>query len=122
MGVRLYGASLSYPSLAARAMLEHKGIEHDWVKLAPGLHPIQLRLAGFRGGTVPGLQLNGRRVVGSRGSPAWPTTSSPSRRSFPRTRHAVERPKRPSIGVTPRCSRFPAGSCGGRFATISTRA
>ena len=67
MGVRLYGASLSYPSLAARAMLEHKGIEHDWVKLAPGLHPIQLRLAGFRGGTVPALQLNGRRVVGSRG-------------------------------------------------------
>jgi glutathione S-transferase len=63
---QLYGASLSYPSQAARSMLEHKGIEHDWVKLRPGLHPIQLRLAGFRGGTIPALKLDGQRVVGSR--------------------------------------------------------
>ena len=49
---RLYGASLSYPSLAARAMLEHKGIELEWAELTPGPHPFQLRLAGFRGGTV----------------------------------------------------------------------
>jgi glutathione S-transferase len=47
-------------------MLEHKGIEHEWVRLAPGLHPIQLRLAGFRGGTIPALKLDGLRVVGSR--------------------------------------------------------
>jgi glutathione S-transferase len=63
---RLYGASLSYPSRAARLMLEHKDIEHEWVKLAPGLHPFQLRLAGFRGGTIPALRLDGLRVVGSR--------------------------------------------------------
>lgn len=63
---QLYGASLSYPSRAARAMLEHKGIEHDWVRLAPGVHPLQLRLAGFRGATVPALKLDGLRVVGSR--------------------------------------------------------
>ena len=66
MGAQLYGASLSYPSLAARSMLEHKGIEHDWVRLTPGAHAFQLRLAGFRGGTVPALKLDGRRVVGSR--------------------------------------------------------
>jgi glutathione S-transferase len=66
VGAQLYGASLSYPSLAARSMLEHKGIEHDWVRLAPGLHALQLKLAGFRGGTVPALKLDGQRVVGSR--------------------------------------------------------
>jgi hypothetical protein len=32
---RLYGVSFSYPSLAARLMLQHKGIEHEWVKLTP---------------------------------------------------------------------------------------
>ena len=63
---RLYGVSLSYPSRAARLMLQHKGIDHEWVKLAPGTHPFRLRLAGFRGGTVPALRLGGRRVVGSR--------------------------------------------------------
>ena len=47
-------------------MLQHKGIEHEWVKLVPGAHPLRLRLAGFRGGTVPALRLDGRRVVGSR--------------------------------------------------------
>jgi glutathione S-transferase len=64
--VRLYGVSFSYPSLAARLMLQHKGIEHEWVELPPGGHPFCLRLAGFPGGTVPGLRLDGRRVVGSR--------------------------------------------------------
>jgi glutathione S-transferase len=63
---RLYGVSFSYPSLAARLMLRHKGIEHEWVKLAPGAHAFRVRLAGFRGGTVPALRLDGRRVVGSR--------------------------------------------------------
>jgi glutathione S-transferase len=47
-------------------MLQHKGIEHDLVKLAPGAHAFRVRLAGFRGATVPALRLNGRRVVGSR--------------------------------------------------------
>src|SRR5918998_149869 len=63
---RLYGVSLSYPSRAARLMLRYKGIEHEWVKLAPGAHAFRVRLAGFRGGTVPALKLDGRRVVGSR--------------------------------------------------------
>jgi glutathione S-transferase len=56
---------LSHPSQAARLMLERKGIEHEIKDLFPGGHPFQLRLAGFRGGTVPGLKLDGRRVQGS---------------------------------------------------------
>ena len=47
-------------------MLEHKGIEHEWVRMAPGAQAVRVRLAGFRGGTVPALRLDGRRVVGSR--------------------------------------------------------
>ena len=90
---RLYGASLSYPSLAARAMLEHKGIEHDWVALTPGAHPFQLRLAGFRGGTVPALKLDGRRVVGSRGIARMIDAVEPEPALFPADparRRAVE--------------------------------
>ena len=43
-------------------MLERKGIEHEVKDLFPGFHPAQLRGAGFRGGTVPALKLDGRRV------------------------------------------------------------
>jgi glutathione S-transferase len=46
-------------------MLEHKAIDHRVVDLFPGMHPILLRLAGFRGGTVPALRLDGRRFQGS---------------------------------------------------------
>jgi glutathione S-transferase len=46
-------------------MLERKDIEHRVVELLPGLHPLQVRAAGFRGGTVPALKLDGKRVQGS---------------------------------------------------------
>jgi glutathione S-transferase len=61
----LYSLSLSHPSQAVRLMLERKGIEHRVVELQAGFHPLQLRAAGFRGGTVPALKLDGRRVQGS---------------------------------------------------------
>src|SRR5215212_4051493 len=57
--------SLSHPSQAARAMLKYKGIEHELVSLQAGSQPITLRLAGFRGRTVPALALDGRKVQGS---------------------------------------------------------
>jgi glutathione S-transferase len=66
MAARLYSLSLSHPSQAARLMLEQKQIDCEIVDLLPGLHPVQLRIAGFRGGTVPALRLDGRRVQGSR--------------------------------------------------------
>jgi glutathione S-transferase len=46
-------------------MLERKGIEHRVKDLLPGFHPVLLRLAGFRGPTVPALRMDGRRVQGS---------------------------------------------------------
>jgi glutathione S-transferase len=65
VSARLYSLSLSHPSQAARLMLEHKGLEHEVVELLAGIHPLQLRAAGFRAGTVPALKLDGRRVQGS---------------------------------------------------------
>jgi glutathione S-transferase len=66
MATKLYSLSLSHPSHAARLMLERKGIDHEVVDLLPGFHPVQLRAAGFRGGTVPGLKIVGATVQGSR--------------------------------------------------------
>jgi glutathione S-transferase len=62
---KLYAISFSHPALAARLMLQRAGIEHEVVDLPMGLHPLLLRGAGFAGGTVPALVLDGRKVQGS---------------------------------------------------------
>lgn len=46
-------------------MLERKGIDHDFVALPPGLHPVVVRLVRFPRNTVPALRLDGRRIQGS---------------------------------------------------------
>lgn len=66
MTPKLYYFALSHPARAARLMLEHKGIEYERVDLLPGVHPAQLRLAGFSGITVPALEMEGQRVQGTR--------------------------------------------------------
>jgi glutathione S-transferase len=65
MRAKLYALALSHPSQAARLMLERKGIDHEVKNLLPGFHPPQLRLAGFRGDTVPALRIDGRRLQNS---------------------------------------------------------
>ena len=66
MTVVLYWMSISHPSQVARKMLDLKGIEYELVDVLPLNQRIHLRLAGFRGGTVPALKLDGRRIQGSR--------------------------------------------------------
>jgi glutathione S-transferase len=66
MGIKLYGTPPSPPSHAARLMLERKGLEYKMVWLLPGLWPALLRTRGFRGGTVPAMKLDGRRLQSSR--------------------------------------------------------
>jgi glutathione S-transferase len=63
--IKLYGLTVSHPSVAAHLMLEHKRLGHRVVNIQPGLHPVVVRLAGFSGTTVPALELRGRRVQGS---------------------------------------------------------
>jgi glutathione S-transferase len=58
--------SISHPSQVARKMLDLKCVEYKLVDVAPLNQRIHLRLAGFSGGTVPGLKLDGRRIQGSR--------------------------------------------------------
>jgi glutathione S-transferase len=64
--VVLYWMSISHPSQVARKMLDLKGIEYERIDVLPLNQRIHLRLAGFSGGTVPALKLDGRRVQGSR--------------------------------------------------------
>jgi glutathione S-transferase len=66
MKAKLYWMAVSHPSQAARKMLELKGVDFDVVDVIPLNQRVHLRLAGFRGGTVPAVKLDGRRVQGSR--------------------------------------------------------
>lgn len=63
--VKLYSIAISHPARAALLMLRHKGIDHEVVDIPPGGQRLVLRLYGFRGGTVPALKIDGRRVQGS---------------------------------------------------------
>lgn len=66
MTVVLYWMSISHPSQVARKMLDLKGVECELVDVVPLNQRIHLRLAGFSGGTVPALKLDGKRIQGSR--------------------------------------------------------
>ena len=64
--ISLYGIPLSHPVLAARGMLERKGLEYRYVDLLAGTHPATLWALGFKRTTVPAMKLpGGRRVQGS---------------------------------------------------------
>jgi|SRR5262245_21191840 len=65
MGIKLYGSLPSPPSHSARLMAERKGLDFKMIWLLPGLWPALLRTRGFRGGTVPAMRVDGRRIQGS---------------------------------------------------------
>ena len=90
MSARLYSLPVSHPALAARAMLDHKGIEHRVVDLVPGTQPI-LRALRFPGYTVPALVLGGRRIQGSRNISRVLDEVQPDPPLFPRAPEARRR-------------------------------
>jgi glutathione S-transferase len=61
----LYVIPGSHPSMAARLMLEHKGIDYKRVDLIPVVSKAVLRALRFPGITVPAMKVDGRRVQGS---------------------------------------------------------
>lgn len=65
MRIRLYSVPGSNPSMAARLMLDYKGLPYHRVDLIPTVHMAFLRLAGFDHPTVPALRIDGARVQGS---------------------------------------------------------
>jgi glutathione S-transferase len=63
---RLYTIPGSHPGMAARLMLEHKGISYKRTDLFPVMSKGIVRTLGFPGKTVPALKIDGRKVQGSR--------------------------------------------------------
>jgi glutathione S-transferase len=64
--IKLYMFTGSAPSITARLMLEHKGLDYKRVHLMVGPHAFSLLGRGFQTMTVPALKVDGRRVQGSR--------------------------------------------------------
>ena len=62
---RLYVIPGSHPSMAARLMLEAKGIPYKRTDLLPVVSKGALRVLGFPGNTVPALKLDGRKIQGT---------------------------------------------------------
>jgi glutathione S-transferase len=58
----LYSLPVSHPALAVRGMLDLKGVEYRVVDLIPGMQPVLMPALRFRGGTVPGLVIDGHRI------------------------------------------------------------
>ncbi len=65
MRVTLYSIPGSHPCAAVERALELKGIAYDRADLIPGLAKLQ-QYARFRAITVPGILVDGERVLGSR--------------------------------------------------------
>jgi glutathione S-transferase len=63
---RLFVIPASHPSIAARLMLEHKGIAYKRTDLLPVISKGALRAVGFPGVTVPALKIDGSKIQGSR--------------------------------------------------------
>lgn len=66
MQARLYTIPGSHPGVAARLMLEHKGIPYQRTDLMPVISRLVVRGLRFPRPTVPALKIDGRRVQGSR--------------------------------------------------------
>jgi glutathione S-transferase len=97
MSVVLYWMELSHPSRAARKMLDLKGVDYEVAEVLPLNQRVHLRIAGFRGGTVPALKLDGRKIQGSRQisralDERWP--EPPLFPSDPKSRARVEEAER----------------------------
>jgi glutathione S-transferase len=65
MEARLYVIPGSHPSMAARLMLETKGIAYKRTDLMPVVSKAVLRGLGFPRNTVPAIKLDGRRIQGT---------------------------------------------------------
>jgi glutathione S-transferase len=63
--VKLYVIPGSHPSMAARLMLEHKGIPYQRTDLMPVISKAALKALRFPGLTVPAMKIDGRRVQGT---------------------------------------------------------
>jgi glutathione S-transferase len=94
MPVKLLAMPGSHPCAAVAAMLDAKRVPYERLDLFPALSRMWLRLAGFDGGTVPALRIDGANVQGSRAiaralDASWP--EPPLFPAEPDSRERVER-------------------------------
>jgi glutathione S-transferase len=66
LDAKLYVIPGSHPAMAARRMLELKGIPYKRVDLMPVISRGALRVLRFPSNTVPSLSVDGRKLTGSR--------------------------------------------------------
>ena len=93
MAATLYAVPASHPCAAVEKALELKGIEYRRVDIPPVAHkPVQYALFGRT--TVPGLVLDGRKVVGSREIVRALEEAAPEPRLLP-----VEKKARKSVAI-----------------------
>lgn len=91
--VRFYMFPGSNSCLTGRLMLEHKGVDYKTVKVTPGVHAFTMLARGFQTMGVPALEVEGRRVQGTRAISRFLDQLVPARPLFPddpRRRRAVE--------------------------------
>jgi glutathione S-transferase len=63
--VTLFVIPGSHPGIAARRMLEYKGIDYRRVDLPPAFSRRLIRLLGFKEDRTPAMKVDGRRIQGS---------------------------------------------------------
>jgi glutathione S-transferase len=83
----LYAVPASHPCAAVERALQLKDLEYRRVDLPPVAHKA-VQQALFGGGTVPGLTLDGRRILGSRPIMRALDERAPEPRLVPEDRHA----------------------------------
>ena len=64
--LKLYGFTGSNSVHTGRLMLEHKGLEYDFVKLPPAVHAPTMLMLGFPTMGVPAIKVDDVRVQGTR--------------------------------------------------------
>ncbi len=97
MTAKLYVIRGSHACRAGMLMLDHKGFEYETRTFMTGLHPMQVRLRGFPGETVPALRANGAKVQTNPALARWLDEQRPDPPLFPsdpEKRRAVEEAER----------------------------
>jgi len=66
MDARIFNVPASHPALAARLMLQRKGIDYRRIDLVPAMHKLVLKALRFDDSTVPAIEIDGRKLQGTR--------------------------------------------------------
>ncbi len=114
--VKLYGFTGSNSVYTGRLMLEHKGVDYNFVKLPPAAHAPMMLMMGFDTMAVPAIKVDGVRVQGTRWISRALDEMYPDKPLFPADREARRASSTPASTTrrSPRCCGRSAPDRGGR--------